>query len=79
MAAASPAAATTLGLLHRTDTIGLTVAALLPRACVMAITSAMRRKHVWERFSIADFVGVYTITNPRTVLHRIDEDADDGA
>ena len=79
MAAASRATATTLGLLHRTDTIGLTVAALLTRACVMAVTSAMRRKHVWEHFSIAAFVRVNTVTNPRTVLHRIDEDADDGA
>jgi hypothetical protein len=45
----------------------------------MAVTTAMGRKHVGERFSITDFVGVNTITNARSILHRIDEDADDGA
>jgi len=45
----------------------------------MAVTTAMSRKDVRERFSIAHFVGVDAVTNARTVLHRIDEDADDGA
>jgi hypothetical protein len=45
----------------------------------MAVTAAMRRKHVWECFSITDFVGVNTIANACPVLHRIDEDAGDGA
>ena len=57
----------------------LTTAALLSGACVMAVATAMGRKDVWERCSIADFVGVNTIANTRTELHRIDEDADDGA
>ena len=45
----------------------------------MTVATAMGRKDVWERRAIAAFVGVHTITNARTVLHRIDEDADDGA
>src|ERR1700751_3579547 len=45
----------------------------------MAIAAAMGRKHVWERCSIAEFVGVNAITNARPELHRIDEDADNGA
>ena len=45
----------------------------------MAVATAMGRKHVWECFSITDFVCVNTITDACSVLHRIDEDADDGA
>jgi hypothetical protein len=45
----------------------------------MAVATAMGGKHVWECFSITDFVRVHTITNAGSVLHRIDEDADDGA
>jgi hypothetical protein len=67
------------GLLHGTNTIRLTAAALLTGAGVVAVATAMGRKHVWERCSIADFVGVNTIANAGTELHRIDEDAGDGA
>jgi hypothetical protein len=39
----------------------------------------MGGKHVRERLSVPSFVDVHAITDWRTVLHRIDEDADDGA
>lgn len=59
--------------------MGLTTTALLSRTCVMAVPTAMGRKHVWERRSIAEFVGVNAITDARTELDWIDEDAGDGA
>src|SRR6266576_1531871 len=66
-------------LLHRTDSVGLTVATLLPRAGVMAVATAMRRSNVGERLGIAVFVGVDAVTDSRTVLHRIGEDAGNSA
>jgi hypothetical protein len=57
----------------------LTTATLLSRTGVVAVAATVGREHVWERCSIAELVGVNAITNACTVLHRIGEDADDGA
>src|SRR5579864_6034719 len=69
--------ATSHELLHGTDTAGLTAAALLSRACVVAVAAAVSRKDVRERRSIPNFIGVDAVADCRAVLFRVGEDSDD--
>jgi len=62
--------------LDRTDAIELARATFLPGTNVMAVPSAVGRPHVREHAAEgAVGIGVYTIADPRTELHRIGKDA----
>src|SRR5215510_11164206 len=61
------------------DSAGLASASSLARTNVVAVTTAMRGLYIGERGTIARFIHVDAIANTSAELHRVGEDASDGA